>query len=114
MRRKLRAATACEWRALPASPIRSRNFQAKHQCWRHEAEDCPVRSRTVQSHFILPRETSIICLMATEEPGARRSRSYAMGLQVSTIPEYNLGILKAARQVGTMVRIRSHTTQTSP
>ena len=52
--------------------------------------------------------------MATLEPGARFSRQASRRLQASSIFIKTIGFLNAARQVGTMERILSHTTQISP
>ena len=65
-------------------------------------------------HLVFPRLCSIICRIATVEPGARFSRQASRRLQVSSMPEKRKGFLNAARQVGTIERMRSHTTQISP
>src|SRR5450631_4439354 len=52
--------------------------------------------------------------IAALEPGARFSRQASRRLQVSSMFENKCGFLKAERQVGTMERMRSQTTQISP
>src|SRR5258708_3310775 len=68
------------------------------------------------SHALFPcsRICSIICRIAAVEPGARFSRQESSRLHVSSLFENSCGFLKAARQAGTIDRMRSHTTQISP
>ena len=73
-------------------------------------------SKTALNHVVLTLEA--VCpsrlRMAALDPGARLSRHASSLLQVSSMFENKWGFLNADRHVGTMVRMRSQTTQISP